>query len=807
MDAPSALHPTDQTLSSFGLGKLEDGPAEAVNKHLEQCPDCRQRVSEMSADSFLDRVRDAQGAGKSTVGAKKTSAPPPADTLPPGLADHPDYEIKRELGRGGMGVVYLAHNTLMGRDEVLKVMGRQIMERPGVLDRFIREIRAVAKLRHPNIVTAYSAVRLGESIVFAMEYIDGLDLSKMVKSKGPLPVAHACNFVYQSALGLQHAHEEGLVHRDIKPANLMLSRKGDKVTVKVLDFGLAKVTREEKVDGGLTSEGQALGTPDFIAPEQILDAPSADIRADIYSLGGTLYYLLTGRPPFKANSLYDMYQAHISRDADLLNMVRPEVPAELAALVAKMMAKDPNRRFQTPGEVAQALTPFFKKANAAFKSPRTDVSQAGQTNASRPVNGSVSTPTQPATDAGGPFVQAKKAAEPTVTETEWGSLIKLGETERSPEAAKPAPETSAGLSRRPPWMTWPVIAAASLFGFIALGIIITITIDKGRTTMSVVEKTDDGHVGHGSASLPGVPPTSSPTVTSTEPLTPVRGGDSIITNSIGMKLALIPAGEFLMGSPDDDKGAQANERPQHRVRITRPFYMGIYEVTQGQYRAVAGVNPSQFNGSDDLPVERVSWFEAVEFCNALSEKDRLKPFYRIERIGGNRTMTIPDRNGHGYRLPTEAEWEYACRAGSTTKFSFGDDATRLGEFGWYDGNSDRKTQKVGQKRPNAWGLYDLHGNVWEWCWDSSERCYEPTNVGYHEQPRVDDPLGPPQAAYRVHRGGSWSDGFRVDRSARRYALPAGHREINKGFRLVRAQSDSAGGGGGGCATRGGGGGG
>ena len=272
----------------------------------------------MSADSFLGRVRDAQKpAGQSTSGQSQPGgtqsdkgtnapAPPPADTLPPGLADHPDYEIKRELGRGGMGVVYLAHNTLMGRDEVLKVMGRHIMERPGVLERFLREIRAVAKLRHPNIVTAYHATRLGESIVFAMEYVEGLDLSKLVKAKGPLPVAHACNFVYQAALGLQHAHEEGLVHRDIKPGNLMLSRKGDKATVKVLDFGLAKATREEKVDGGLTSEGQALGTPDFIAPEQILDAPSADIRADIYSLGGTLYYLLTGRPPFQANSLYDI---------------------------------------------------------------------------------------------------------------------------------------------------------------------------------------------------------------------------------------------------------------------------------------------------------------------------------------------------------------------------------------------------------------------------------------------------------------------------------------------------------------------
>src|SRR5262249_3190898 len=147
-----------------------------------------------------------------------------------------------------------------------------------------------------------------------MEYVEGLDLARLVKANGPLPVRHACNFIYQAALGLQHAHEEGLVHRDIKPGNLMLSYKKDKSTVKILDFDLAKATREEKVDSALPSEGQALGTPDFIAPEQILDAMSADIRADIYSLGGTLYYLLAGRPPFVTNSLYDLYQAHISQD-------------------------------------------------------------------------------------------------------------------------------------------------------------------------------------------------------------------------------------------------------------------------------------------------------------------------------------------------------------------------------------------------------------------------------------------------------------------------------------------------------------
>ena len=277
-----------------------------------------------------------------------------------------------------MGVVYLAHNRLMGRDEVLKVVSKHLIERKGVLERFSREIRSAARLMHPNIVHAYSAFRCGESVVFAMEYVDGLDLAKLVKAKGPMSVAHASYFVHQAALGLQHAHEQGMVHRDIKPGNLMLTRKGDKSIVKVLDFGLAKATRESPHEGALTHEGQMLGTPDFIAPEQIRDAQSAGIQADIYSLGCTLYYLLTGGPPFKATSLYDLLQAHFSMDAQPLNLIRPSVPIELAALVAKMMAKEPGRRFQTPAEVAEALKPFFKKGGSISKS---EVSIPGQSGA------------------------------------------------------------------------------------------------------------------------------------------------------------------------------------------------------------------------------------------------------------------------------------------------------------------------------------------------------------------------------------------------------------------------------------------
>jgi Protein kinase domain len=221
MGATAAVHPSDQTLIAYGLGKLDDDAlAERVSKHLDECDSCECRVAELSSDEFLGRLRNAQvmsdklaadwpplGAS-STEGACGPVVPPPSvDTLPPELLDHPDYEIVRELGRGGMGVVYLARNKLMGRLEVLKVAGGHLIERPGVRDRFLREVQSAAKLQHKNIVAAYSAIRLGESIVLSMEYIDGEDLAKMVKPRGPLPVVHACYFIYQAALGLQHAHD------------------------------------------------------------------------------------------------------------------------------------------------------------------------------------------------------------------------------------------------------------------------------------------------------------------------------------------------------------------------------------------------------------------------------------------------------------------------------------------------------------------------------------------------------------------------------------------------------------------------
>ncbi len=388
--------------------------------------------------------------------------------MPAGLAENPDYQIKRELGRGGMGVVYLAHNVLMGRDEVLKVMGREIMEKPRVFERFQREIRAVAKLRHENIVTAYTAFRIEGGLVFAMEYVEGLDLSRLVKVKGPLSVTHAAYFIHQAALGLQHAHERGTVHRDIKPHNLMLTHNGKARIVKILDFGLAKASREQTVDSSLTNEGQALGTPDYIAPEQILNATDVDIRADLYSLGGTLYFLLTGRPPFRGNSLYDIYQAHISRDADPLNLIRPEVPAELAALVAKLLAKEPRRRFQTPSEVAEALKPFFKKGSAPFQSKPAAPAKPAVAKPAAPAG------PKPVRQEPEPPAPAPPPAQPPVSEAgaPWNSLVAI--SEEAPLVPKTSPRSFLPIkgSRKGPLAVAGVaLLSLGILAVLALGLI------------------------------------------------------------------------------------------------------------------------------------------------------------------------------------------------------------------------------------------------------------------------------------------------------------------------------------------------
>jgi len=196
---------------------------------------------------------------------------------------------------------------------------------------------------------------------------------------------------------------------------------------------------------------------------------------------------------------------------------------------------------------------------------------------------------------------------------------------------------------------------------------------------------------------------------------------------VKLELVLIPAGEFMMGSPASDKDAFPFEKPQRRVRITKPFYLGKYLVTQEQWEAVTGSNPSRLKGPKN-PVETVSWDDCQQFLGKLNSKSA---------AGGGK-----------FQLPSEAQWEYACRARSTTRYCFGDDESKLDDYAWYLANSDGKTHPVGEKKPNGWGLYDMHGNVWEWCQDWWKD-------GYYKESPVDDPTGATVGSLRVVRGGCW----------------------------------------------------
>jgi serine/threonine protein kinase len=277
-----------------------------------------------------------------------------------------DYELLEELGRGGMGVVYKARQVFLNQVVAVKILSRRYLDDPQAVSRFLREMQSIGALSHPNIVRAYNAGSAGGVHFLVMEYIDGVSLQRYVgidpPQGGPLGLGAACEIIRQAALGLQHAHEHQLVHRDIKPANVMLAREGQP---KILDMGLAKFHSEsrgdDRISDRLTQPGATMGTVDYMAPEQWENSASADIRADIYSLGCTLYFLLTGKPPYGEpayGSSRKKLMAHAVAPIPSLLENCPEAPAELQEVCETMMAKDPRDRYAAPAEVAKAVAEF-----------------------------------------------------------------------------------------------------------------------------------------------------------------------------------------------------------------------------------------------------------------------------------------------------------------------------------------------------------------------------------------------------------------------------------------------------------------
>ncbi|GEM_PF-2051737 len=286
------------------------------------------------------------------------------------------YVLLELLGEGGMGQVFKARNWKLGQVVALKLIRKERLANPNTVKRFYREIRAAAKLEHPNIVRALDADEANGTHFFVMEFVVGQDLHKLVKTSGPLEVSRACEYVRQAALGLQHAQERGLVHRDIKPHNLLVCSEqwavGSKSgaaspslptahcplpTVKILDMGLARIDTDADGEHSstMTQEGTVVGTPDYIAPEQVMDSHGVDIRADLYSLGCTLYFLLAGRPPFAGGTFMEKLLKHQQQMPPSLHQFRVDLPAEVEAIVTKLMAKRPEERYQTPADLVAEL--------------------------------------------------------------------------------------------------------------------------------------------------------------------------------------------------------------------------------------------------------------------------------------------------------------------------------------------------------------------------------------------------------------------------------------------------------------------
>jgi serine/threonine-protein kinase len=308
------------------------------------------------------------------------------------------YKLLDHLGTGGMSAVYLAEHINMHRRVAIKVLPTQRVHDSSYLARFYREARAAASLDHPNIVRAYDVDNQGDTHYLVMEYVQGQDMQRLVKAQGALPFEVAADYIRQGSDGLAHAHKMGLIHRDIKPANLLIDPQG---VVKLLDLGLARFADDTQASLTIAHDENVLGTVDYLAPEQAVNSHRVDTRADIYSLGCTLYFALTGHPPFPEGTLPQRLMKHQTAEPTSIAKERPGAPAELVAICQRMMAKSADKRYQTAGEVAEALANWFSKSGANGKlaelrrpdsrSAKPNGSPGTKTAAVRPLNATTDT--------------------------------------------------------------------------------------------------------------------------------------------------------------------------------------------------------------------------------------------------------------------------------------------------------------------------------------------------------------------------------------------------------------------------------
>ncbi|BBO36481.1 bifunctional serine/threonine-protein kinase/formylglycine-generating enzyme family protein [Lacipirellula parvula] len=611
-----------------------------------------------------------------------------------------EYRILERLGAGGMGIVFQARHQRLDRLVALKFPRYASLLEADAAARFVREAKLLGQLEHPHIVRALDAGDSPYGPYLVTEFIAGETVEQLVRREGALPWRRAFELAAEAANGLAHAHARQIIHRDVKPSNLLLDERG---VVRVVDFGLAKTMIADAESDVSTAAGQAtdfsraadfqatgagafLGTVGFAAPEQLGASVEIGPTADVYSLGCVIYFMLRGEAPHRG-SLADRLRAEGKRGATLM-LERADVPREVEAAWRRFVAPRPEDRVPTMAEAERLL----RQALAGELPAERDAERCTRRAA---------------------FAAVGVAVISGVAWQTWR-----------------ANRSGVGSSRRAlPSGPAPPVAKSPL------------TAERLREIQQAWARYLD---------------------------LPLRW-----QSPGGAPLVLLPPGEFAMGLGDEELATalppegdwryrtaeleDALHRPQHRVVISRPFYFGETEVTNAQFRKFVEAadyvtdcerssgwgredkgwvkrrgyswkNLGQRVCVDDYPVMNVTWNDAIAYCEWLSSLE-------------------PERT---FRLPTEAEWEYAARAGSDSHYHFGDDSTMLGEHAWFGDNSEGLYRAVATRQANPFGLYDLYGNRQEWCLDGYE-------VDFYEQSPTVDPVCEARGVERVMRGGAHTD--------------------------------------------------
>ncbi len=700
------------------------------------------------------------------------------------LARIDQYALVRKLGGGGFGVVYLALDTVSGVEVALKTLHPLLKGNVEEMERLREKFALVSRLTHTNIAKALvlhpvrdvgisdEAVRRelrlfpGDSVM-VMDYAPGVTLSKWRKQfpDGIVPLPLVFKIARQIASALDYAHGEKIVHRDIKPANLMVETKSQpsgspvdsELSVRILDFGLAAEIRSS-MSRVSSEQGDTSGTRPYMAPEQWV-GKKQDGKTDQYALACVLYELISGEPPFagafETGDPIIMMSAVKNEEPDEID----DVPPHVNEAMRRALAKNPKERFdscfafvralegQEGSDVPEVRDLQIPGAFPAFKAVETTIGNRGDDSAAleadvlrRKVALARSLKDIPESD------RANKLFAHFITDAEIESTAANEAIDRNRFAA-----AAQCLAR----------AEAALEGL-------------GKAAAERKAKEEAERSAREEAARNKKEAELQLLVNGPEP-----GTAKTIELMLGVKMDFcwcpattsefwkaLSGGKdyFLMGSPETEE-ERLNDEHLHNVTLTKGFWMGCTPVTQGQWEKIMGENPSEFivdrnwfgfggKTAPDNPVESVTWHECQSF---------------VDKLNALRRNPIP---GMAFALPTEAQWEYACRAG--TKGPYGGKGI-LSDMGWYDGNSDGRTHPVASKMSNAWGLYDMHGNVHEWCQDL---------YGNYPGGAVIDPKGATTGSDRVYRGGSWYSNARYCRSARRGRNYESTAYNNIGFRIA-----------------------